>query len=435
MEIIRQDLNISQSVNGIHAPLRDVVNHRLDRFVRPRIRFFSNSISSFQACGFAGLTLAILLSIVLVNRLDLSLIVLAVIILGAVTTFFGLAMLTKIVTGEEQLIYYHHEIAVMIVTAILLRLMSQPILPYLDVTILAVGTFLFCGRIGCLMVGCCHGRPHRWGVCYEVEHSAEGFASCYVGVRLFPIQAVESLWVLFTVIVGSLLILIHRSPGEAFAWYVVAYDVGRFGFEFLRGDPERRYLLGFSEPQWISFWLLCFVVYAEFAGLLIYHPWHAAVAASMGLTMMAVFLTRRHRKSSKHRLLNPKHVKAIAEALERLSLAVSEGTGLIRQDMTHVSIPYECTSLGIRISASKVESPEGFAHLYGLSSENGTMTQEEAATITELILQLRYASAMNELIAGKQGVFHLLIHPMSDNKSNLRKGELDHSPPVWPRSL
>jgi hypothetical protein len=412
METIRQDLNISQSVNKIPAPLRDVINRRLDRFVRPRISVLNNSRSSFQVCGCAGLALAILLSIALVTRLDLSYSVLAIIILGGAAAFFGLAMLTKIITGEEQLVYYHHEIAVIIVTAILLRIMGQPILPYLDVAILAVGAFLFCGRIGCLMVGCCYGRIHRWGVCYAEEHAAEGFDSCYVGVRLFPIQAIESLWVFFTVTVGCSLILIHRAPGEAFAWYIVAYDVGRFCFEFLRGDSERRYLLGFSEPQWISFGLLCFVVWAEFAGLLNYHAWHAAAAAAMGLTMIAVFLTRRHQKSIKHRLLNPKHVKAIAEALERLSLAVSEGTGLIRLGFTQVNIPYECTPQGIRISASRVEIPEGSAYLYALSSEKEAMTQREASTLAELILQLKYAGASNELIAGNRGVFHLLIHPM-----------------------
>ena len=414
MEIIRQELNVPQSTEKVHATLRDSINHRLDRFVRPRISVLDKPVPSFQACGYAGLTLAILLSIALVAHLGLSPAVLAVITIGAVVTFFALAMLTKIITGEERIIYYHHEIAVILVTASLLRSMGQPILPYLDVTILAVGTFLFCGRIGCLMVGCCHGRLHLWGVRYAEEHAAEGFDSCYVGARLFPIQAVESLWVFFTVTAGCLIVLTHSAPGEAFAWYVVAYDAGRFGFEFLRGDSDRRYLLGFSEPQWISFGLLCLVVWAELAGLLTYHPWHAAVAAAMGLVMIAVFLIRRYRRSSEHRLLTPKHVKAVAEALERLSFALSEGTGLMRQGFTQAVIPYECTPLGIRISASRVESHEGAAYLYALSSEKEAMTRQEAAALAEVILRLKYAGEPHELIAGNRGVFHLLVRPLKE---------------------
>src|SRR5439155_22019386 len=98
---------------------------------------------------------------------------------------------------------YHHEIDVMINAALLLWLLGQPLLPYLDLTILGIGMFLACGRVGCLMVGCCHGRPHSWGVRYKQEHADAGFAPYYVGVRLFPIQAVESLWVLSIVIVGN----------------------------------------------------------------------------------------------------------------------------------------------------------------------------------------------------------------------------------------
>ena len=31
--------------------------------------------------------------------------------------------------------------------------------PYLDATALGLGAFLACGRVGCTLAGCCHGRP------------------------------------------------------------------------------------------------------------------------------------------------------------------------------------------------------------------------------------------------------------------------------------
>ena len=49
---------------------------------------------------------------------------------------------TKIIIGEERLIYYHHEIAIVLAVTMVLWLLDQPILPYLDITILRIGTFL-----------------------------------------------------------------------------------------------------------------------------------------------------------------------------------------------------------------------------------------------------------------------------------------------------
>src|SRR2546423_11236515 len=207
--------------------------------------------------------------------------------------------------------------AVMSVAALLLWLVRQPILRYLDATLLGVGIFLACGRIGCLMVGCCHGRPHSWGVCYRQEHAAAGFESCYVGVRLFPSQALESVWVFSIVLVGSLLVLSHHQPGTALAWYVITYDIGRFSFEFMRGDAERPYLWGFSEAQWVSIMLMCVLVCLEFFGVLPFQLWHLVATVCVAVIMVVVALRRRLRKIPMHELLHPYHVKEIAEVLRR----------------------------------------------------------------------------------------------------------------------
>src|SRR5215471_17085213 len=167
----------------------------LNRLARTETRVLTRSLPAFQVCGYTGLGLAVLLAIVLTRYLGLSPITMILIVAASVPTFLGLVMATKIITGEERIIYYHHEIAVVLAAALLLLLLRRPILPYLDLTILGVGTFLAFGRVGCFMVGCCHGRPNRWGVSYSAGHAAAGFTHFYVGVRLFPIQLVESLWV------------------------------------------------------------------------------------------------------------------------------------------------------------------------------------------------------------------------------------------------
>jgi prolipoprotein diacylglyceryltransferase len=144
---------------------------------------FNRYYSAFQVCGYTGLVLAVLLSMILAIYRGLSPLIMGGVIGTAMLTFLGLAMATKIITGEEQLIYYHHEIAIMIMAAIFLKLLNQPLLLYLDITILGIGIFLACGRVGCLMVGCCHGRPHKLGVCYRTN-----YGKIMGSGNLFPIQ-------------------------------------------------------------------------------------------------------------------------------------------------------------------------------------------------------------------------------------------------------
>jgi prolipoprotein diacylglyceryltransferase len=385
----------------------------LDKLVRPEIYALHRAWPAFQVCGCIGLALAILLAAILIIHLGLSLWVLTWIVLAAVLTFFALVMITKIMTGEERIIYYHHEIAVMVVAAILLWLLRQPLLPYLGVTILGIGMFLTCGRVGCFMVGCCHGRPHEWGVCYREDHAAAGFTSYYVGVRLFPIQAVESLWVLGAVLVGAASILSGHAPGDALAWYGVTYNVGRFCFEFFRGDPERPYYWGFSQPQWISLILMLFIVGAELSGGLTFHTWHIGATATMVVAMIAVSVKRRFQKIAKHRLLHPRHIKEVAEAVESAYDLATEGTAIPEWTIAPAAVHVGSTSLGIQISASKIRNAGSCIHHYALSSQNGVMAEVTAKTLAGLILQLKYPSSYNEIIQGNHGVYHLLIHPQS----------------------
>jgi hypothetical protein len=394
----------------IILPLRKALNSKLDRVVRRAIQVHDRPWSAFKVCGYKGIMLAVLLAMTLVTYLGLSPLVMAGIALAAVVTFFALVMLTKIITGEERIIYYHHEIAVMVIAAILLWLLRKPILPYHDVTILGIGMFLVCGRIGCLMVGCCHGRPHHWGVCYRHEHAEAGFTPYYVGVRLFPIQLVESLWVLGIVIVGSAFVLNSRPPGEALAWYVITYDLGRFCFEFLRGDPERPYYLGFSQPQWISLILMLAVVLAEIIGVLPFHNWHLVATTALIVTMIGVALKRRYNKSAKFQLLHPHHVHEVAEALALVSSRATDASAILRRSSRPVEIHVGSTSFGIRISAGRIENFVDHIHHFTLSSEKRELSEEAAKTLVDLIILLKSHTGPLEILKGTRGVFHLLLH-------------------------
>ncbi|BAZ11856.1 prolipoprotein diacylglyceryl transferase [Calothrix sp. NIES-4071] len=377
----------------------------LGSFIRPTILLGSFSLPAFQVFGYIGLLVAITLAFSLATYQSLAFSIVGTIILAAVCTFFILVILIKIFTGKEQLVYYHHSTTVLIVTTALLWRLNQPILPYLDTTILGIGIFLACGRIGCLMVGCCHGRPYRWGIRYQTEHVAAGFTPYYVGVRLFPIQAIESLWVLCIVLVGCYFVLNNYLLGTALAWYVITYGLGRFHFEFLRGDPERYYFWGFSEAQWTSLILIFAVVLAENFGCLPLQQWHLGVFAYVGIAMITVTFKRRLQKMVRYELLHPHHVKEVAQAIELTSNLTSESANIS-------NIHIGCTYLGIQISVSKIKSQAGLIQHYSLSSKQKVMTRPMATALAELILQLQHTSGFIELIERTPGVFHLLIHPL-----------------------
>ena len=388
-------------------PADQTINRYLDGVIEPRLRVLGRARSSFLVCGLTGLGLAVALGVGLTVYRGLSLWVLGAAVLAAVATFLALAMLMKILVGEERLIYYHHEVAILAAVTLMLVLIGQPVLPYLDVTLLGVGTFLFCGRVGCFMVGCCHGRPCHLGVCYRREHADAGFSSCFVGTRLFPIQLAESAWVFATVLGGVGLVLRGAAPGEALAWYVVVYDIGRFALEFYRGDT-RPYRGGFSEGQWTSLLLMLVVVGAELGGAVPFHAWHLAATAGLVLTMIVVTLHRRLGHDARHRLLSARHIREVAEAVDLLARVGSEAAS--PGDRGRV-VNVASTSAGLRISAGRVQEGEGEVRHYTLSAADAALSAADARVLADLLLQLRHQGEPGEVVQGHEGVFHLLVHP------------------------
>jgi hypothetical protein len=368
----------------------------VDRLARTKILFMRRPWPAFQVCGYTGVLLAIALVMTLVGKTGLSYWVMGVITLSSMATFLALVFATKFATGEERIIYYHHEIAAILVAGVVARLFHVPALPYLEVTILGIGVFLACGRIGCLMVGCCHGRPFAWGICYREEHAREGFAPHLVSVRLFPVQALESLWVLLVVMVGAVFVLQGRPTGSALAWYTITYGAARFCFEFARGGSDRPYTWGFSQAQWLSLWLMLALIAAEIQGLIAFTAWHAAVVACVILVGLSVTLHRKLDRAQKFELLHPHHVSEIAKAL-RAGRPGAKGVAVAS------------TSRGLRISTGEILTRERAVRQYTFSRSGGGMDRETADVLARLVMQLRHTIGSSEVLAGSQGVFHLLV--------------------------
>jgi len=109
------------------------------------------------------------------------------------------------------------------------------------------------GRLGCLMAGCCYGRPTSvpWAITFT-----DPFAASNVGtplnVPLHPTQLYEAGAELL--ILGVLLATERRGrpfPGRTFWSYILLYSISRFIIEFYRGD-DRGLIMGVSTSQFIS---------------------------------------------------------------------------------------------------------------------------------------------------------------------------------------
>ncbi len=383
------------------------INSYCDRFISPNIRIGRRSYSAFTLWAAAGLITAVSLNLVLANHRGLSLWITTAIIGVALFTSYALACATKILNGEENLAFYHHLIAVLIATSVLMWLLRQPILPYLDVTITSLGAITTLGRIGCLMVGCCHGRPCRFGVRYTTEHAAAGFTPHLVDVRLFPTQLVEALYVLFVVIVGCRLVWSGDTPGAATTWFIASYCSARFCIGFVRWPPGYQRKFGLSQLQWISVALFLFTVCLEFGGVLPFRLWHSLALALLLIVTVAVVIERRLRSFDKD-LKHPDHVRELAGAIDS---APCHSYRAATTEKASGFVPLRTTSLGLQVSASRIHCGTGDIYHYAFSCRSESLTEEAAQSLARLIIERKRPSGRTEVLKGGGGVFHLLIYP------------------------
>src|SRR5205085_11305342 len=119
--------------------------------------------------------------------------------------------------------------------------------------------------------------------------------------------------------------------------------------------------------------------------------------------MAAVAAFRKYRRPLKYKLLHPRHVKELAEAVETLS-GLGEAARPGRAEI-HVCR----TSLGVLISAGGAGDTAGSTRHYALSCRNEVMDEGTAKILAGLICRLRHGPASGELFRGRHAVFHLLL--------------------------
>jgi phosphatidylglycerol:prolipoprotein diacylglycerol transferase len=109
------------------------------------------------------------------------------------------------------------------------------------------------GRLGCLLAGCCYGKPTdvAWAITFT-DPAAAANVGTPLGVPLHPTQIYDAGAELLILI--ALLVTERRGkpfPGRTFWGYMVLYGIARFVVEIFRGDP-RGMIGGLSTSQFVS---------------------------------------------------------------------------------------------------------------------------------------------------------------------------------------
>jgi len=121
------------------------------------------------------------------------------------------------------------------------------------------------GRLGCLMAGCCYGRPVSGDPWWALTFPANEHGLAPVGIPLYPTQLLESLAELF---IFGLLIWRRRHQrfaGQVFLLYLISYAILRSLLEILRGDQVRGFvvpgILSVAQMMSLVVILACLVAY------------------------------------------------------------------------------------------------------------------------------------------------------------------------------
>ena len=198
-----------------------------------------------------------------------------------------------------------------------------PLLPFADLAVPTLASGLMLTRVGCYLYGCDYGRPlkesapawlasagefPKWDAagypsfaCDQTlsgspayQHPLEEFPDLMVdrafSLPVHPTQIYESVAGL-ALFAFAVWLLTHRKfRGQVLVVVAALYGLWRFFIEYLRDDPERGFLLGFSTSQLISLALIpvCVIAYvylrkrAEERGDVELPPWALEAAPAAG---------------------------------------------------------------------------------------------------------------------------------------------------------
>lgn len=397
------------------------VNKYITPRLSPWIVLLGARLSAYQVFGYLGFFSALSLGFLLAALLNLSPTVVGLIAIAQVVVFFLLAWLTKLVRGNEQLVLLRQIIAGGMAAQMVLHLVKGPTLPYLDIVVVSIALFIAIGRVGCLMAGCCHGRPCRHGISYGKKHLRNGFVPFYANVGLFPTQLIESLVAFLLALVGSSLIVHGVVPGYVSAYVIIGYAGARFVLEFWRGDCTRLFGLGFSEAQWTALLLTGAVVLAEVSGLFPFNWWHALVFATLAGIFIFLFAANANGIPNPTSIVQAPHLQEMAQFLYSPTKNSLGKKAFSSSEQGSVTMCV--TAQGIQISKSHVRESDKEIVCYAISCGKTRLSSRLLRVLSEMISIIKHQDAGQNLVLNRGNLDYIIfeyIHSCNDISKELK---------------
>jgi phosphatidylglycerol---prolipoprotein diacylglyceryl transferase len=156
-------------------------------------------------------------------------------------------------------VFYGGLIAAVAVGLWLVRRYKLPVWTTADLMAPGIALGHVVGRFGCLLAGCCYGRPTDvpWAITFTDPLAAQNVGTP-LGIPLHPTQLYDAGAEL---IILAVLLFTERKgrpfAGRTFWLYLLLYGISRFIIEFYRGDPNRGTVMaGLSTSQFVSLLLV-----------------------------------------------------------------------------------------------------------------------------------------------------------------------------------
>jgi phosphatidylglycerol:prolipoprotein diacylglycerol transferase len=160
--------------------------------------------------------------------------------------FAGRPFLEVFKVWHGGLVYYGGLIGSSLACVVYTRWKRQRLWRLADILAPSIALGQVFGRIGCLLNGCCYGRPCQlpWAISFP-DHNLTGAPTAPV----HPTQIYESVLSLGLCIALTWLYRRRRFDGQIFGFYLVGYALLRSFVELFRGDyPQYQYLGGWVTP-------------------------------------------------------------------------------------------------------------------------------------------------------------------------------------------
>jgi phosphatidylglycerol:prolipoprotein diacylglycerol transferase len=146
------------------------------------------------------------------------------------------------------LVYYGGLIGAIVAGSIYIRWKKLPLWKTADVLAPSIALGSVFGRTGCLLNGCCYGKPTDvlWAIRFPAGHPTGG-------VPVHPTEIYDALLNLALYIFLAWLFRRKKFDGQIFATYLLCYAITRSFVEYFRGDyTNLHYHFGLTPAQWIS---------------------------------------------------------------------------------------------------------------------------------------------------------------------------------------